>query len=294
MTRHQRWIAFAVVLIMLAITSIAVVAIAAPGLPWESSGEPGALSLNSTGASVASDAPDEGSGFINVEVAPASDVRGSAEGNVISESPDLKSTDLQPDDDGYTGPLPATTNSDIPPSANADAASPPDWSTFFTEPQPDDTVDGGITDNAGINWSTLYYYYHAAGSVFRPRDSSVNWGNDSSGGCLYLASGDVGMIFNIPLDIPDGVQIEYLRIYYNDTSASNSSAWVTRYDDEGNLEDVTYVASDGNAGYGTNLSAQLFHVVDMTNYSYVLNWRPYVVGSTMQLCGLRVAYRLPD
>lgn len=102
------------------------------------------------------------------------------------------------------------------------------------------------------------------------------------------------MIFNIPLDIPDGVRIEYLRIYYYDTSASNSQAWVTRYNDEGGLEDVTYVASDGNAGYGTNLGAYLEHVVDMTNYSYVLNWRPNATGSTMQLCGLRVAYRLPD
>lgn len=293
MKRRQRWIAFVVALMILGIAGVAVVAMAASGLPWESSGEPGTLPSNSTRVSVAIDVPDEGSGRINAPAAPASDVPSSSDGGVSNVSTGLKATALQPDDDGYTGPLPATTNNDIPSSENAGALTPPDWSTFFTEPQPDDSVDGGIADDAGINWSA-YYYYHAAGSAFRPRDSSVDWANDSSGGCLYLTAGSTGEIFNIHLEVPHGSQIEYLRIYYYDTSASNSQAWVTRYDDEGGYEDVISVSSDLNTGYGTKLSAQIFHVVDTVNYSYVLNWRPIVVGSTMQLCGLRVAYKLPD
>ncbi len=149
-------------------------------------------------------------------------------------------------------------------------------------------------NDAGINWSALYYYYHATGSAFRPRDSSVDWGNDGSGGCLYLTAGSTSEIFNIHLEVPHGSRIEYLRIYYYDTSASNSTAWVTRYDDEGGYQDVTSVSSAADTGYGTQLGVYLEHVVDTVNYAYVLNWRPNVTGSTMQLCGLRVAYRLPD
>lgn len=295
MKKHQRWIAFTVVLIMLGITGVAVVAIAAPGLPWESSNEPGTFPSTSTRTNVILDAPDEGQGRItNAPVALAADAPNSTDGHVPINIQNIKPTELQPDDDGYTGPLPLVMGNNFPPSANADALTPPNWSTSFTEPQPDDIVDGGITDDAEINWSPLYYYYHAAGSAFRPRDSSVDWGNDGSGGCLYLTTGSTGVVFNIPLDIPDGVRIEYLRIYYYDASASTSQAWVTRYDDEGSLEDVTYVASAGDTGYGTQLGTYLEHVVNMTDYSYVLNWRPNATGNTMQLCGLRVAYRLPD
>jgi hypothetical protein len=35
-------------------------------------------------------------------------------------------------------------------------------------------------------------------------------------------------------------------------------------------------------------------VVDNSDGGYVLNWLPNVTGTTMRLCGLRVAYRLPE
>lgn len=186
MKRYQRWTTFVLVPMILGIAGAAVVAMAASEQPWGSSGEPGTFPSDATRVSVTVDAPDEGNVRIDATATQAWDVPGSAEGSAFNENPDLKPTDLQPDDDGYTGPLPVTTNNEIPPSTSVDASTPPDWSTFFTEPQPDDRVDSGITDDVGISWSASYYYYHAAGSAFRPRDSSVNWGNDGSGGCLYL------------------------------------------------------------------------------------------------------------
>ena len=199
-----------------------------------------------------------------------------------------------PDMDGYTGPVYqgiVDFGAEVS-SADGLPGELPDWDQFFLEPQQDDAALA-ITDEYGVNWSPIYYYYRAAGSVLKPRDSSVNWANDGSGGCLYLSSGNTNTIFNIHLDVPHGSRIEYLRIYYYDTSAANSTAWVTRYNDAGGLTDITNVSSASNTGYGTQLGAYLEHVVDTVNYSYVLNWRPYQLGSTMQLCGLRVAYRLP-
>lgn len=70
-------------------------------------------------------------------------------------------------------------------------------------------------------------------------------------------------------------------------------AWVTSYNDEGGYQDIAYVAFGDEFGYGTELSSLVGHVVDNSIKSYVLNWRPNHLGNNFQLCGLRVAYRLP-
>ena len=36
--------------------------------------------------------------------------------------------------------------------------------------------------------------------------------------------------------------------------------------------------------------AELEHVVDYDQYSYVVKWYPNVIGSKMQVCGFRVFY----
>jgi hypothetical protein len=101
-----------------------------------------------------------------------------------------------------------------------------------------------------------------------------------------------GGTFNIHLDLPHGSSIEYLRLYYYDTVTANGHAWLTRYDDGGVFADVLYVASAHSGGYGTTLSDHSGHIVDSYGYSYVLNWRPDDLSPGLQLCGLRVAYRL--
>lgn len=108
-----------------------------------------------------------------------------------------------------------------------------------------------------------------------------------------------GVLYNIPLNLPAGSRLDYLRIYYYDTSPIDSTAWITRYDGLGGGNDLVDVSSSGYSGYGYVVSSLIpgsdgaFDIIDNTNYSYVLNWRPNVLGSRMQLCGLRVAYQLP-
>lgn len=197
----------------------------------------------------------------------------------------------QADDNGYTGP--ALHAADV--SAEQSEVQPadaPNWEQFFVEPQPDQdgsSAPQGVADHSPDAWSDFYYIY-VAGAALRPRDSSSGW--DYSGtGCVSRASGSE--LLNIHLAIPDGSRIDYLRIYYYDASGSNSTAWVTNYDSAGNFSDVTNVASAGNSGYGTQLSAYVGHVANTASRSYVLNWSAGTNGNTMRLCGLRVAYRLP-
>ncbi|MEZ4769967.1 MAG: hypothetical protein R2844_16230 [Caldilineales bacterium] len=160
---------------------------------------------------------------------------------------------LQPDDNGYRGPVDRAAQADIAPSEMQPAEA-PDWEQFFAEPQPDQDSYAnplGLDDRSPDDWSS-FRYLNVAGATLRPRDSSSGW--DYSGtGCVSRSSGSE--LINIHLPIPDGSRIDYLRIYYYDSSSSDSRAWVTNYNSSGGYTDVTTVTSSGSSGYGTQLSA---------------------------------------
>ncbi len=142
---------------------------------------------------------------------------------------------------------------------------------------------------AATVWSNFQYVF-VAGSTFTPRASATTWGYPGAG-CVHVAAG--GDLFTLPLNLPQGSRIDYLRLYYYDTSANNSTAWITVYDGAGATVDLISVGSTGNVGYGTTLSAYSGHLVNNASNSYVLNWRANQTGTTMRLCGMRVAYRVP-
>lgn len=138
-------------------------------------------------------------------------------------------------------------------------------------------------------WSPFFYFF-APGSVFRPRDSDVAWHYDGYG-CISIPAGAIDY-FTLHLDLPPGARIDYLRLFFYDNSASNSWAWISRYDAEGTVEDLVYAGSSGSGGYDSTLSAYYGGTVDNTNWGYMVQWVPGAAGSSLQLCGVRVAYRL--
>lgn len=276
------WVVIVVVIGLLGLTAAAVASDIV--WPWSSQPDSEPQALADTGAT--GNRLDEGGTGIGEPAAQAGAIEPSAAGEGITGQSQVTAAELQPDDNGYTGAVAEANQGEKSPSGDLPAEE-VDWDVMIPEGAPDQ-----FETNADPNWSD-FYYYHVTGSALHPRDSSVEWNTGGSGGCLYQVSGSTGIVYNLHQEIPEGARIDYLRIFYYDTSASNSQSWVTRYDDEGGLEDVAYVTSDGTAGYGTNLSAYIGHIVDNTNYSYILNWRPIVNGTTMFLCGLRVAYRLP-
>ena len=201
------------------------------------------------------------------------------------------SAELQPDDNGYAGSVDRSANPVASPSEKQ-ASSAPNWDGMLAGPQADqdgasDGPNGQVESPDG--WSS-FFYLNVAGTTLRPRDSSSGW--DYGGvGCVSLANGS--QLLNINLDVPNGSRIDYLRIYYYDTSGNNGRAWVTIYNGAGSYSDITTVTSAGNGGYGTALSSYVGHVVDTFENAYVLNWSANQTGSSMALCGMRVAYRLP-
>ena len=101
-------------------------------------------------------------------------------------------------------------------------------------------------------------------------------------------------IFTLQIHLPEGAEIEWLRLYFYDSNPdANSTAWITTYDGAGNVTDLISVTSDSSAGYGFVISNYVGHVVDNTNLAYVLNVDFGVNNSSNELCGLRVAYMLP-
>jgi hypothetical protein len=152
-----------------------------------------------------------------------------------------------------------------------------------------DTNTPGAAEAVQTFWGPLRYV-NVPGSTLRPRASSTDWTYPGNG-CISASGANDGFITH--LGIPNGSRIDYLRIYYYDTSSNNSQAWVTTYNGAGGFADLTSVSSTGETGYGTQLSPFVNHIVDTAGSSYVLNWRSNQTGSTMRLCGLRVAYRMP-
>lgn len=276
------WVLIVVLIGLLSLTAIT----AASDIVWPWSSEPGTEPQSLAEPGTAGIRLDEGGTDVGEQSVLEGEAKASADGEAIAAQAQVAVTELQPDDNGYTGAIIEANQVDMAPSGDLPAEE-VDWDAIIPEGAPDQ-----VGTNADPNWSN-FYYYHVTGSALHPRDSSVGWNTGGSGGCLYVTSGSPSVVFNLHQEIPNGARIDYLRIFYYDTSASDSNSWVTRYDDSGGIEDVAVASSTGTAGYGTNLSAYVGHVIDNTDYSYILNWRPYVLGTTMLLCGLRVAYRLP-
>jgi hypothetical protein len=192
-----------------------------------------------------------------------------------------------PDENGYTGPIQQGSGNGIPSEATTNNQS--NWDDFFLTPQADMNLNLQLNENSSPEWSEFYYVFDA-GATLKPRESVQRWGYGGAG-CIYPTQNTI--LFNLDLQIPQGARIDYLRILYYDVSNANTSSWITIYDGLGGVTDLINVASTGNTGYGYEISDYLGHIVDNSTNSYVLNWVPGEVGPNLQLCGLRVAYRLP-
>jgi hypothetical protein len=172
-----------------------------------------------------------------------------------------------------------TSSDEAPPGTTLDMFSPPDLPVTNNQEGP------GIT-NTLVSW-------RVTGSALRPRENTVSNTVNSSGGCIYVTAGSAFTVWNTTPDLPQGAVVDTLRMYYHDTNASNSTAWFTVYDLYGAIVQEWSVSSTGNFGNSFNDSVAIDHTVDYSLYSYLINWRPIVTGSTMQLCGFRVFYTPP-
>jgi hypothetical protein len=127
-------------------------------------------------------------------------------------------------------------------------------------------------------------------AALKPRTSDVEWQAGGEGGCVYAGSGAQNTWWSAPLYLPDGSTLRYFRMYYNDQNATaNCDAYLTVYDLYGRIVTEWGISSSGT-GMTYVTTAQLDHVIEYSQYSYVINWRPNDLGTDMQVCGFRVYY----
>lgn len=172
------------------------------------------------------------------------------------------------------------TSAEAPPGTPRERLSPPDNSLVNTQ-QNDVLAPEGLT-----SWRVI-------GAALKPRENDVSYSVNSSGGCTYVTAGDDSTVWNVPVDLPQGSEVDTLRMYYYDTSGSNMQAWFTVYDLYGNIVEEFSVSSSGDAGNSFNDSDPINHTIDYSTYAYLLNWRPVGSGSGLQLCGFRLFYNPP-
>ncbi len=138
---------------------------------------------------------------------------------------------------------------------------------------------------------TTYGFYYVLGSQLQPRSSATTFAYDSYG-CLHLTGGsDNRLVF--PLLLPEGSLIVFVRVYFVDTNAATDlTFWLTTYDAGTASTDLLSLSSTGSTGYGSVLSpAQTITFDSSFNYSLIV--APNVNNSTIQICGVRVAYYAP-
>jgi len=192
-----------------------------------------------------------------------------------------------PDENGYTGEVIQSSGVIEPSEGESDLETLPLVPGLEGE-RPDEI--GALEPQSEPQWTDFYYDF-SAGATLRPRASLTNWEYDS-GGCIHPSKGYD--LFTLPLDLPQGASIDYLRLYFYDTSTTaNGTAFITIYDGAGGIDDLISVSSVGSAGYGYAVSDYVNHVVDNVNYAYVLNYSSGTPSSSVRLCGLRVMYYIP-
>jgi hypothetical protein len=114
------------------------------------------------------------------------------------------------------------------------------------------------------------------------------------GGCAYVTGGDAYEVWNLPLSLPNGAQVQFLRLYYYDTQAStNMIVWFTKYDRDGNnVGEWDVLSNDGGFGYA-DVQITPAETINYESNSYVINWRPVIASANLQLCGVRIFYYFP-
>jgi len=99
-------------------------------------------------------------------------------------------------------------------------------------------------------------------------------------------------VWNVPLTLPQGARVEYIRMYFYDTNASYTmGGWFSKYNLYGELIQEWYVTSvDGGYNY-SDVPITPNETINYNAYSYVLNMRPVGTGSNLMFCGFRVFYQ---
>jgi hypothetical protein len=97
-------------------------------------------------------------------------------------------------------------------------------------------------------------------AALKPSSSDVEW--QTFGGCAFASGGDPNLTWAAPLYLPDGATVRYFKMYYNDQSAKNCTAYLTLYDAWGHIVTEWALSSSGSSGEASATSPDLEVLID--------------------------------
>lgn len=135
-------------------------------------------------------------------------------------------------------------------------------------------------------------YLQVPGSALRPENSpSAEWTVDAAyPGCIYVESGSVLDLFNVPIYPPRGATLTKARVYVYDASAYDTLVMLDVFRPYGDEQYTWANHSSGSGGYSYFEISIPNHVVDYSLYSYAFGWLPSRFGTEIRLCSIRLYY----
>jgi hypothetical protein len=135
---------------------------------------------------------------------------------------------------------------------------------------------------------TLFKRYSAEVFVSYDDASTYDYGG---GGCVSRTGGDPW--YDHDLQLPDGAEIDFVRIYFIDNDPVNdANAWVFTFDGTGNSTQIALAQSSGTPGTSSAGSGFFSHTVNNINEALAI--RLGYEGATtpdLKICGVRLRYQ---
>jgi len=134
------------------------------------------------------------------------------------------------------------------------------------------------------------WFSFTSANTFVPFDVDMTY-NYYNAGCIYRTGGSVWAEHT--LQLPQGAEIDYLRIYFYDNDpVNNAEVWLSAYDGAGNSELIKSAKSDGTPGQSSAGSGFFSYIVDNESAALSLSLF-YGNGTTnaLRICGVRIRYQ---
>jgi len=147
-----------------------------------------------------------------------------------------------------------------------------------------------LPDAADPNQDFFYKRYSA--DTFTPAFSDMEY-RYGTGGCMYRTGGGSYDHTAHSVQLPEGAEITYLRLYFYDMNPDrDAEAQLMAYDGQGGVDLIGVVQSSGTPGWssvGGGIPSYVVHNVD-ESLALWLNFGNST-GDTLRLCGVRIQYQ---
>ncbi len=137
---------------------------------------------------------------------------------------------------------------------------------------------------------TAQFFRFTSANTFVPYDDNMTY-NYYGAGCVYRTGG--ASFSEQTLQLPDGAEIDFMRVYFYDNDAvNNAGAHLFSFDGAGSFTTIASATSSGQPGQSSTGSGFFSHVVDNTNRALSLRL-DYGGGTTsnLRICGVRIRYQ---